>query len=106
MELADQASTLKFLIRDRDTKYTASFDAVFAAEGVRVIKTPVLAPRANAICEPAIGTIRREWLDRMLILGRRTSRPCSPSTSSPTTRTGPTGPWTSARPQRSTRLLR
>jgi putative transposase len=71
MELADQASTLKFLIRDRDTKYTASFDAVFAAEGVRVIKTPVQALRANAICERVIGTIRRECLDRMLILGRR-----------------------------------
>jgi len=71
MELADQASTIKFLIRDRDEKYTASFDAVFAAEGTRIIKSPVLAPRANAICERAIGTIRREWLGRTLILGSR-----------------------------------
>jgi len=71
MDLADQANALKFLIRDRDTKYTASFDAVFAAEGIRVIKTPVQAPRANAICERVIGTFRRECLDRMLILGRR-----------------------------------
>ena len=71
MELADQANAIKFLIRDSDTKFTASFDAVFAADGTRVITTPVRAPRANAICERVIGTIRRECLDRMLILGRR-----------------------------------
>jgi len=71
MDLADQANTVKFLIRDRDTKYTASFDAVFTAEGTRIIKSPVRAPRANAICERVIGTLRRECLDRMLILGRR-----------------------------------
>ena len=71
MDLADQANAIKFLLRDRDTKFTASFDAVFAADGTRVIKTPVRAPRANAICERVVGTIRRECLDRMLILGRR-----------------------------------
>jgi putative transposase len=71
MELADQATSVKFLIRDRDEKIVRSFDAVFAAEGTRAIKTPVRAPRANAICERAIGTVRRECLDRMLILGRR-----------------------------------
>ncbi len=67
MELADQANAVKFLIRDRDAKFTASFDA----EGTRIIKTPVQAPRANAICERVVGTIRRECLDRILILGRR-----------------------------------
>jgi transposase InsO family protein len=71
MELIDQAKSAKFLIRDRDTKFIASFDAVFAAEGTRVITTPVRAPRANAMCERVIGTIRRECLDRMLILSRR-----------------------------------
>jgi len=71
MELADEANAVKFLIRDRDTKFTASFDAVFAADGTIVIKTPIRAPRANAICERAIGTIRRECLDRMLILDCR-----------------------------------
>jgi putative transposase len=55
----------------RDTKYTASFDAVFATDAVRVIRTPVRTPQANATCERVIGTIRRECLDRMLILGRR-----------------------------------
>ena len=71
MDLADHANTVKFLIRDRDTTFTASFAAVFAAEGTRIIKSPVRAPRANAICERVIGTLRRECLDRMLILGRR-----------------------------------
>ncbi len=71
MELRDQARAVEYLVRDRDTKFTASFDAVFAAEGTRVVKTPVRAPRANAICERVIGTMRRECLDRMLILGRR-----------------------------------
>ena len=71
MEFANQANTLTFLIRDRDAKFTASFDAVFAAEGTRIIKSPVRAPRANAICERFVGTIRRECLDRTLILGRR-----------------------------------
>jgi hypothetical protein len=71
MDLAEQTNAVKFLIRDRDTKFTASFDAVFAAEGASVIKSPVRAPRANAVFERVIGTIRRECLDRMLILGRR-----------------------------------
>ncbi|MHB1787659.1 MAG: integrase core domain-containing protein, partial [Acidimicrobiales bacterium] len=71
MELTDQAKSAKFLIRDRDAKFTASFDAVFAAEGTRIIKSPVRAPRANPICERVSGTIRHECLDRMLILGRR-----------------------------------
>jgi putative transposase len=71
MEPADQANAVKFLIRDRDAKFTASFDAVFAADGTRIIKTPIRAPQADAICERAIGTIRHQCLDRMLTLARR-----------------------------------
>ncbi len=71
MEHTDQAKAVKFLIRDRDTKFIASFDTVFAAEGTRIVKCPVRAPRATAICERVIGTLRRECVDRMLILGRR-----------------------------------
>jgi transposase InsO family protein len=59
------------LIRDRDSKFTAAFDAVFAGADIRIIRTPVRAPRANAIAERFIGTLRRECLDHMLITGPR-----------------------------------
>ena len=71
MNLGDQADGVKFLIRDRDVKFTAAFDAVLTAAGVRIIKTPVRAPRANAIAERWISSAWRECLDRMLIAGER-----------------------------------
>jgi len=69
--LANRAHPVKLLIRDRDTKFTSSFDEVFRSEGIRIIRTPIRAPRANAFAERFVGTMRRECLDRMLIFGRR-----------------------------------
>ena len=71
MDLGDRAVQFTFLIRDRDTKFTGIFDAVYASENIRILRTPVRAPRANAIAERWIGTVRRELLDRMLTVNRR-----------------------------------
>ena len=71
MNLEDYADSFKFVIRDRDAKFTAMFDAVFKAVGVRIVKAPVQAPRANAIAERWIASARRACLDRMLITSER-----------------------------------
>jgi putative transposase len=70
IDLGDHAERFRFLIRDRDAKFTA-FDAVFAGTDIAIIRTPVQAPRANAIAERFIGALRCECLDHMLITGRR-----------------------------------
>jgi putative transposase len=69
LDLNERFGDFRFLIRDRGANLTASFDAVFQASGATVLQTAVQAPRMNATCERLVGTLRRELLDRMLILG-------------------------------------
>jgi transposase InsO family protein len=71
MDLGNRAASLKFLIRDRAGQFTSSFDAVLTAEGITILASPLQAPRANAICERMIGTLRREVLDRLLIVNEQ-----------------------------------
>jgi putative transposase len=71
MDVDDAHRQFRFLIRDRDSKFTTAFDAVFTAIDGRIITTPVRAPQANAIAERFVGTVRRELLDRILIIDQR-----------------------------------
>ena len=90
MRLDDENARPRFLIRDRDSKFTREFDEVFRSEGIRVIKAPVRAPKARAHAERWVGSVRRECLDRLLILGRLTSTTSLRPTSLITTSTGHT----------------
>jgi putative transposase len=71
MDLADRIEQFRFLVRDRDATFTDTFAAIFASEGTGILRTPMRAPRANAFAERWDGTVGRELLDRMLLLGRR-----------------------------------
>ena len=71
MDLDDRSQRPRFLIHDRDTKFSRAFDAILHSEGIEIIRTPVRAPNANAHAERWVGSVRRECLDRLLILGHR-----------------------------------
>ena len=69
LTLDERFEDIRFLIRDRGSNFTRSFDAVFEATGTTILRSAVQAPRMNAICERLVGTLRRELLDRELIVG-------------------------------------
>jgi transposase InsO family protein len=71
IDFGDLADRFRFLIRERDATFTPALDAVFAGADIRILRTPAQAPRANAIAERFIGTLRRECLDHLLITGPR-----------------------------------
>jgi putative transposase len=101
MTLGDRQQAFRFLLHDRDSKFGGGFDAVFQSEGIRIIRTPIRAPNANAYAERWVRTLRSECLDRILIFSRRhlehVLRVYSRST---TTGTGRTAHSLSRRPRR------
>ena len=71
MSLAEDGRAPRFLIRDRDTKFVAGFDAVFTADGTNIVRTPIAAPNANAYAERWVSSARSECLDWLLIRSER-----------------------------------
>jgi len=71
LAVGERLQGVRFLIRDRDAKYSGPFDEVFRTEGVNIVRTPIRAPKVNAFAERWVRTVRTECLDWMLVLGRR-----------------------------------
>jgi transposase InsO family protein len=90
--LAEHRKSFRFLIRDRDQKFTNSFDGVFRSDGIQIIRTPFRAPQANAVAERFVRTVRSECLDWLLILNNNISSAFSGCSLGITTAIGLTGP--------------
>jgi hypothetical protein len=71
LAIGERLRNVRVLIRDRDAKFSGPFDSVLRSEGVRVVKTPIRAPKANAFAERWVRTVREECLDHVLVFGRR-----------------------------------
>jgi putative transposase len=71
LAIEDRLAKVRFLVHDRDAKFSGPFDEIIRSERVRVIKTPVRAPKANAVAERWVRTVRNECLDHLLVFGRR-----------------------------------